>query len=197
MITALANILRHFPGPTNRVHCMAHIVNLVVKIILQQFDIPSKKNRESDDDPAADDSDLADLAQDLEKEETEMDNGDNAEDMEDIANDVIDIEESLREDIANAAKHVKPVRCVLLKVLSHLIHTRPYLTPILRFSSTSPPLNTSLWRPTPITCLALSSSCESSHTPSRIHRRSSSPGGRRSLKICQHTAHHARSYPCV
>ena len=67
----------------------------------------------------------------------EMDNGDDVENMENITNDVMDIEESLREDIENATRYVKPVRCVLLKVLSHLINTRPFLTPILHFSSTS------------------------------------------------------------
>ncbi|KAF9442424.1 hypothetical protein P691DRAFT_631095, partial [Macrolepiota fuliginosa MF-IS2] len=38
MVDTLANMLLHFPGPANHAQCLAHIVNLVVEIILWQFD---------------------------------------------------------------------------------------------------------------------------------------------------------------
>ena len=54
-----------------------------------------------------------------------MDEGADVEDVETIANDVEDIEEWMKEEIANAAIHIKPVRRVLLKVCSHIIHMYP------------------------------------------------------------------------
>ena len=70
MITVLTNILQDFPGPANRVRCMAHIVNLVVKIILKQFDqlTLKKKGIQTHKDELADannsESDLANLVED-------------------------------------------------------------------------------------------------------------------------------------
>ena len=43
MIESLADIMSDFGGDANRVRCLAHIVNLVVKIILRQFDVSEKK----------------------------------------------------------------------------------------------------------------------------------------------------------
>ena len=42
MIDSLTNVISHFPGAANRARCTAHIVNLVSKIILQQFDARKK-----------------------------------------------------------------------------------------------------------------------------------------------------------
>ena len=43
MVENLAKLVVDFPGDANRARCLAHIVNLVVKIILRQFDISKKK----------------------------------------------------------------------------------------------------------------------------------------------------------
>ena len=43
MIESLATIMSQFPGEANRARCLAHIVNLVAKIILRQFDASKKK----------------------------------------------------------------------------------------------------------------------------------------------------------
>ena len=43
MIENLATIMSHFSGEANRARCLAHIVNLVAKIILRQFEV--SKNR--------------------------------------------------------------------------------------------------------------------------------------------------------
>ena len=40
MIDALAELVVAFPGATNRTHCFTHILNLVVKVIPCQFDVP-------------------------------------------------------------------------------------------------------------------------------------------------------------
>ena len=43
MIENLATFMSHFSGEANRARCLAHIVNLVAKIILRQFEV--SKNR--------------------------------------------------------------------------------------------------------------------------------------------------------
>jgi hypothetical protein len=43
MIQELANLLEHFPGPANQMRCFTHVLNLVVKSIIQQFDLPKIK----------------------------------------------------------------------------------------------------------------------------------------------------------
>ena len=45
MVENLAKLVVDFPGDANRARCLAHIVNLVVKIILRQFDISKKKKK--------------------------------------------------------------------------------------------------------------------------------------------------------
>ena len=44
MVDELAGRLKEFPGATNRTRCFTHIINLVVKGIMYQFDVPSKKS---------------------------------------------------------------------------------------------------------------------------------------------------------
>ncbi len=43
MIDELAIQLDDFSGSASRVWCFAHILNLVVKSIMRQFDVPDKK----------------------------------------------------------------------------------------------------------------------------------------------------------
>ena len=44
MIEELANRLDDFPGPANQTRCFTHVLNLVVKSIIRQFDSPNSKN---------------------------------------------------------------------------------------------------------------------------------------------------------
>lgn len=44
MIEELANLLDDFPGPANQTRCFTHVLNLVVKSIIRQFDSPKSKN---------------------------------------------------------------------------------------------------------------------------------------------------------
>ena len=46
----------------NRVRCLAHIVNLVIKVILCQFDFPKKKKKNDSASLAPSDSNVLDLA---------------------------------------------------------------------------------------------------------------------------------------
>jgi hypothetical protein len=45
MVETMATILSHLSGEANRARCLAHIVNLVAKIILRQFDKSKKKKK--------------------------------------------------------------------------------------------------------------------------------------------------------
>ena len=50
MINELAKLVDHFPGSTNQTRCFLHILNLVVKSIIQKFDIPTSKKLSDGDD---------------------------------------------------------------------------------------------------------------------------------------------------
>jgi hypothetical protein len=64
MIDELADLLPYFRGSTNRVRCFLHILNLVARKILMQFDLPKKK-------PGHLETDLDQLAGDIDEEEPE------------------------------------------------------------------------------------------------------------------------------
>jgi hypothetical protein len=49
MVDKLAIQLDDFPGSASRVRCFAHILNLVVKSIMHQFDVPDKKEAVADE----------------------------------------------------------------------------------------------------------------------------------------------------
>jgi len=66
MIDELATLVDDFPGSTNRMRCFTHILNLVVKSILQQFDVPKVKRNEVVDRAT---EELLKLAGDIEGEE--------------------------------------------------------------------------------------------------------------------------------
>ena len=66
MIDELATLVDNFPGSTNRTRCFTHIINLVVKSILQQFDVPKVKRNEVVDQAT---EELLKLAGDIEGEE--------------------------------------------------------------------------------------------------------------------------------
>ena len=113
MVESLATIMSNFPGEANRARCLAHIVNLVAKIILRQFDEPRKKKKKTDDvldmltgndggndggteqitvdekaEKIVDDEEESDefddkMDRELDKEEKEMDDGDSDDEDED------------------------------------------------------------------------------------------------------------------
>jgi hypothetical protein len=66
MVKELKDLLEIFPGESNRTWCFNHIVNLIVKSVIQQFDIPKAKGNESFDDVLWE---LMVSAEDLDKEE--------------------------------------------------------------------------------------------------------------------------------
>ena len=141
MIESLTNIISHFPGAANCARCTAHIVNLVSKIILQQFDArkktkgPKKKSEKADDkvnstntnnEPTnnaelENENDLSTFADDLDREEQDVADDEDDDMSKNIAADLEEIEEAMKEEIAEVAKKVKPIRLVLFKVLYFLL----------------------------------------------------------------------------
>jgi hypothetical protein len=137
MVESLAKIMADFPGEANRSRCLAHIVNLVVKIILRQFDVSSKKKKNSpelngDGDVNVTKEDIEEMERTLDKEEKEMDEGDEddgeGEDGERLERDVDDMEDAMEEEIKEVSNQVKPVRQVLFKVncSSFFLNLLPY-----------------------------------------------------------------------
>lgn len=104
------DLLNGFSGPSSRVRCFLHIINLVAQKILRQFDVPKKKSK---DDP---ETDLDKLAGDIEKEEIET--REELEGGEDDDDDGIwDFED---DEVAN--EDVRLVRKVLVKVRGAMSH---------------------------------------------------------------------------
>ena len=114
MITELANLLDNFPGAANQTCCFAHIVNLVVKSILLQFDVYTKRNGPLDN--TADE--ILKLAVDLDLEE-EL-SGDNDEDGEQGEDDnyegwIDERDQMSEEQLEELEDHVQPIRLLLIK----------------------------------------------------------------------------------
>ena len=69
MIAKLVNLLDDFPGPANQTRCFTHILNLVVKSVIRQFDLPKSKGDRILDDAA---KELLSLAGNIEFEEDKL-----------------------------------------------------------------------------------------------------------------------------
>lgn len=114
MIDALANLIARFPRQKNRVRCFAHIINLVVKVILCQFNLHIKKT-------AAGKGELTkQLKEALEVDEMSPEDDNVApgeEESEDNKMIGLDkVEEAVKERIGVMEAQSKPVRLILTKV---------------------------------------------------------------------------------
>ena len=122
MIEHLAVLLDTFPGPPNQTRCFTHILNLVAKSVLRQFEAPKKKNRMDGKEASAG------------VEEVEGDGDDNVDNVAcvdgdesdgDVDDDIVDddedglpdeLEELSEEELSSLEASVQPVRDVLTKV---------------------------------------------------------------------------------
>jgi hypothetical protein len=121
MIEELAKALKAFPGSVNRTRCFTHILNLVAKCIMRQFDGPKKSKRTGEDA-----LDLGWAFEGLEEEledEDEIDEDNESEGGEEDVEEIEGLEELLSgregmtaEEIETLEASVKPVRLVLTKV---------------------------------------------------------------------------------
>jgi hypothetical protein len=123
MIEELANLVDDFPGPANQTRCFLHILNLVVKSIIRQFDVPkSKRTSDSEgDDESMDEAmrELLKLAGDINLEEEITASAGNEEDAteDDSEGGWVDEHEEMTEDeLLELAESVQPVRLLLTKV---------------------------------------------------------------------------------
>jgi hypothetical protein len=117
MIAELAKLIDDFPGPANQTRCFTHILNLVVKSVIRQFDLPKSKGDKVLDDAA---KELLSLAGNIDFEEDELagrdgkeadeDEDDNVEGWIDERTQMTDIE------LAELDQSVEPVRLLLTKV---------------------------------------------------------------------------------
>ena len=118
MIEELSDLLNDFPGATNRTRCFTHVLNLVAKSIIKQFDVPKLHADEALDDVA---KELAALAVDLDIEEQisreEESEGDEDLEEDDNIEGWTDVREELSiEERAALDESLQPVRLVLVKV---------------------------------------------------------------------------------
>jgi hypothetical protein len=117
MIDELVDLLPRFPGQANRCRCFLHIVNLIAKTLLKQFDVPKKGV-----DAALDEAEqqLLELAAgiDLEEMVTVAENGlgGDSEDKDNMEGWVDEIELLSAEESEELRERIQPVRLVLVKV---------------------------------------------------------------------------------
>jgi hypothetical protein len=127
MITELAISLDDFPGPANQTRCFTHVLNLVVKSIIKQFDLPKAQADKALDDAA---EELLKLAGNIEREEEifaeDGDDGEKGED--DNEEGWIDEREEMNDvELDELDACVLPIRMLLTKV-REFNHTRTVLT---------------------------------------------------------------------
>ena len=119
MVEELAELISDFPGPANQMRCFLHILNLVVKSIVRQFDLPKSKKTSAGDDDGLDQAteELRRLAGDIDLEEQIIANGDREDDDDDDDDGWIDECEGMtEEELKELAESVRPLRLLLVKV---------------------------------------------------------------------------------
>jgi hypothetical protein len=116
MVEKLKDLLEVFPGDSNRTWCFDHIVNLIAKSIIQQFDLPKTKGNKVFDEVL---QDLMVSASDLDKEELATREGESSEvDRDDDNTDgwVDEREEMSETEQQELDENIQPIRRVLVKV---------------------------------------------------------------------------------
>ena len=69
MIEHLATLIESFPGTANQTRCFTHILNLIAKSVLRQFEAPKSKGGKVLDDAARE---LATIFDELEDDEEDL-----------------------------------------------------------------------------------------------------------------------------
>ena len=123
MIEHLSTLIESFPGAANQTRCFTHILNLVAKSILRQFDTPKKAaDGDSGDFDDATDA-LAALALELEDNEAAADDSDEEGDDDDEMGGEDDNEDGLGDErdgmsdaeVAELEESLVPIRLMLAK----------------------------------------------------------------------------------
>jgi hypothetical protein len=125
MIVELADLIPSFPGDANRAHCFNHVLALVAKSAVRQFDVPKGLADAALDDAERELRELADGI-DLEDAQTrgqwEGDGDDDDPDEDDNDDGWVDEVAHLAiADRKELEENIRPVRLVLVKVSHRLI----------------------------------------------------------------------------
>ena len=117
MIDELAGLIKSFPGDANHTRCFNHILSLVAKSIIRQFDL---LKAEADEALSVVEKELFDIAEGIDLEEESMaaaDQGVDDEENNDNIDGWVDERKTMsREERIKLDQSVLPVRLVLVKV---------------------------------------------------------------------------------
>jgi hypothetical protein len=123
MIEELADSIESFPGASNQTRCFNHIVNLVAKTVIRQFDVPRKQ---ADDALNEAEQELLDLADGIDVEEfvTAAEwTGEEDEDNNNIEGWIDERAALTANERTDLDKSIQPVKTVLVKVRGSLADT--------------------------------------------------------------------------
>lgn len=116
MISELAELVEEFPGAPNQIRCFLHVLNLVVKSIIRQFDLPKVQADAILNEAKAE---LRNLAGNLELEEmvSQQESGTDEELEDDSVEGWVDEREEMTVmDVEALDESVGPLRLMLTKV---------------------------------------------------------------------------------
>jgi hypothetical protein len=121
MVKYVANSLEAFPGPANQTRCFAHILNLVAKCIMKQFDTPKQKPdrrcKDNDDNIGATELALQALTDEIEEIREENDSDEEEGETGEENDELVDGREGMTdEEILELDEKVRPVHLVLVEV---------------------------------------------------------------------------------
>ena len=125
MVEHLSILVENFPGAPNQTRCFSHILNLVAKSVLRQFDAPKKKANEDSDDLVEATSVLAELTRELELDESAEEDQEDEEGEDDSRADDADKEDNelhnecdgmLEDELLELEASLIPARLMLAKV---------------------------------------------------------------------------------
>ena len=117
MIEELANLLDNFPGAANQTRCFTHILNLVVKSILAQFELPKNK--------ANIPNEILNMAEELELEDeilAKEGEGGDEEDDDNVEGWIDEREQMSEHQLEELEARVEPIRLLLNKVSHECDH---------------------------------------------------------------------------
>ena len=121
MVTELDYQIDEF-SEVNRIRCFLHIVNLIARVMLRQFDVNKRKKKPGEEVNDEWEEMLKGLAKDLEEEERLTQTFGNGVTQDDAEDDLVtdaEIDEALdmsAEELADLQAEIRPVMLVLVKV---------------------------------------------------------------------------------
>lgn len=111
-----------------RTRCFLHILNLVAKSMLKQFELPKKNYEDFTEEEQEVLGDLMELGKDLDTEEAVMRQAEEEDVDVDVDDEELDWVEEVQlteEDSLQLRKQVKPITCMLIKVYGILTFIMP------------------------------------------------------------------------